>query len=160
MTAQPARQEEVRCSCTALRKATRRVSQIYDADLASVGLKTTQRAILAHIKRAQPLTVGALAEALVMDSGGLAHSLKPLERDGYVETMINPADRRHRLISLTRRGAAKLAESDALWARTQAGFDRALGPERAAALADALRFLVSDDFTTALLPHGGTEVQS
>ena len=42
-----------RCSCTALRKATGRVSQLYDAALASSGLKTTQRAILAQIDRAK-----------------------------------------------------------------------------------------------------------
>jgi len=36
------------CSCTALRKATRRVSQLYDAALEPCGLRTTQRAILAR----------------------------------------------------------------------------------------------------------------
>ena len=50
---------ESRCSCTALRKATRRISQLYDAALAPSGLKTTQRAILAQISRSQPTTVGA-----------------------------------------------------------------------------------------------------
>ena len=57
---------ESRCHCTALRKASRRISQLYDAALAPSGLKTTQRAILAEIARSQPTTIGALAEALVM----------------------------------------------------------------------------------------------
>jgi hypothetical protein len=35
--------------------------------LAPSGLKTTQRAILAEIGRSEPTTVGALADALVMD---------------------------------------------------------------------------------------------
>jgi hypothetical protein len=43
------------------------------------GLKTTQRAILAQIGRSEPTTVGELAGALVMDSGALAHTLKPLD---------------------------------------------------------------------------------
>ena len=38
-----------RCNCTALRKATRRISQLYDTALAPSGLKTTQRAILAQL---------------------------------------------------------------------------------------------------------------
>src|SRR5580700_9277973 len=88
-----------RCSCTTLRKATRRISLLYDAALAPSGLKTTQRAILAQIGRSEPATVGELAEALVMDSGGLAHTLKPLERDGFVAVAIGPNDRRNRLIS-------------------------------------------------------------
>ncbi len=33
------------CNCTALRKASRRISQLYDTALAPSGLKTTQRAI-------------------------------------------------------------------------------------------------------------------
>jgi hypothetical protein len=58
-----------RCSCTALRKASRRISQLYDAALAPSGLKTTQRAILAQISRCESTKVGGLAEALVMDAG-------------------------------------------------------------------------------------------
>jgi DNA-binding MarR family transcriptional regulator len=140
---------ESRCSCTALRKATRRVSQLYDAALAQSGLKTTQRAILAQIRRSEPAAVGALAEALVMDSGALAHTLKPLERDGFVSITIDPDDRRNRLISLTSKGRAKLAETDALWARAQAGFEAAFGRAESNALRDAMQFLISDGFIAA-----------
>src|ERR1700744_324157 len=59
------------CSCTALRKASRRVSQLYDEALAPCGLRTTQRAILNNIKRAGTPSIGVLAEALVMDRGAL-----------------------------------------------------------------------------------------
>lgn len=143
-------QDRQPCSCTALRKATRRMSQFYDAALAPAGLKTTQRAILAQIKRSQPTTVGKLAEALVMDSGGLAHTLKPLERDGYIGTAVDPADRRNRLISLTPLGAAKLAETDALWAEAEAGFAAAMGPAKLAALQESLAFLISDAFAASI----------
>jgi DNA-binding MarR family transcriptional regulator len=138
---------ESRCSCTALRKATRRVSQLYDAALAPSGLKATQRAILAQISRFEPATVGTLAEALVMDSGALAHTLKPLERDGFVASEVDPDDRRNRMISLTRQGRAKLAETDALWARAQAGFDAAFGYAQSDALREAMKVLISDGFT-------------
>ena len=137
------------CNCTTLRKASRRISQLYDTALAPSGLKTTQRAILAQIKRSQPTTVGALAEALVMDSGALAHTLKPLERDGLVEVTIDPDDRRNRLIALTPTGRAKLAETDALWAKAQRGFEIAFGGTESEALREALQLLVSDRFVTA-----------
>lgn len=139
-----------RCSCTALRKASRRMSQFYDAALAPAGLKTTQRAILAQIDRFQPTTVGKLAETLVMDSGGLAHTLKPLERDGYIAIAPDLTDRRSRLISLTPRGSAKLVETEALWAEAEAGFKAALGPAKLASLREALETLVSDDFGAQL----------
>jgi DNA-binding MarR family transcriptional regulator len=135
-----------RCNCTTLRKASRRISQLYDTALAPSGLKTTQRAILAQISRSEPTAVGALAEALVMDSGALAHTLKPLERDGLVDVAIDPDDRRNRLITLTLRGRAKLAETDALWAKAQQGFEIAFGGAESEALREALRFLVSDNF--------------
>jgi DNA-binding MarR family transcriptional regulator len=141
--------EGSQCNCTALRKASRRVSQLYDMALAPSGLKTTQRAILSQIGRSEPTTVGALAEALVMDSGALAHTLKPLERDGFVDVDVDPADRRNRLITLTQRGRAKLAESEALWAKAQHGFEAGVGRADSEALRQALRLLISDDFAAA-----------
>ena len=138
-----------RCNCTALRKATRRVSQLYDTALAPSGLKTTQRAILAQLGRSEPATVGQLAAALVMDAGALAHTLKPLERDGLVAVTVDPDDRRNRLISLTRHGRGKLAETDALWAKAQAGFEAGFGRVKSDSLREALQFLVSDQFVSA-----------
>jgi DNA-binding MarR family transcriptional regulator len=137
-----------RCNCTALRKATRRISQLYDTALAPSGLKTTQRAILAQLGRSEPTTVGQLAEALVMDAGALAHTLKPLERDRLIAVAVDPDDRRSRMITLTRPGRAKLAESDALWAKAQAGFDAAFGRVESDALRQALQLLVSDRFNS------------
>jgi DNA-binding MarR family transcriptional regulator len=112
-------------------------------------VKTTQRAILAQIGRSEPVTVGALAEALVMDSGALAHTLKPLERDGLLAVAVDPADRRNRLISLTQQGRAKLAETDALWTKAQRCFEAAFGPAESESLREALRFLSSDGFAAA-----------
>lgn len=137
-----------RCNCTALRKATRRISQLYDTALAPSGLKTTQRAILAQIARSEPATVGRLAEALVMDAGALAHTLKPLERERLIAVAIDPSDRRNRMIKLTRLGRARLAESDALWAKAQTGFEAAFGRVELEVLRQALKLLVSDRFSS------------
>jgi DNA-binding MarR family transcriptional regulator len=140
--------EGSRCSCTALRKATRRISQLYDAALALSGLKITQRSILAQIRRSEPTSVGELAEALVMDSGALAHTLKPLERDRLLTIAVDPEDRRNRLITLTRQGRAKLAETDALWAKAQKGFETAFGRVESESLRQTLQLLVSDRFNS------------
>jgi len=141
--------EDSRCNCTALRKASRRISQLYDAALTHSGVKTTQRAILAQIGRSELATVGNLAEALVMDAGALAHTLKPLERDGFVTVTVDPDDRRNRLIALTRQGRRKLAETEVLWANAQRGFEAAVGRAKSESLREALRFLISDDFAAA-----------
>jgi DNA-binding MarR family transcriptional regulator len=134
------------CNCTSLRKASRRVSQLYDAILAPCGLRATQRAILNHISRAGTPSVGELAADLVLDRGALAHNLKPLERDGYVRQDVDPRDRRNRIISLTEKGRVKLRESDLLWARAQKKFDKAYGSADSATLRDALALIASDEF--------------
>jgi DNA-binding MarR family transcriptional regulator len=135
------------CNCTSLRKATRRISQLYDQALAPTGMKITQRAILAQIDRSEITHVGLLAEALVMDSGALAHTLKPLERGGLIAVEVDPADRRHRVIRLTEQGRAKLAETNALWAQAEKNFESAFGRSEAVALRTLLQTLISDDFT-------------
>ena len=140
------------CNCTALRKATRRVSQLYDSALEPCGLRSTQRTILSQIARSGTPPLGELAEALVMDRGALTHNLKPLQRDGLVKISVDPQDRRNRLVALTAQGRAKLAESDALWARAQRGFEAGFGATKSASLRKALEFLVSDSFVNAF--HG------
>lgn len=137
------------CNGTALRKATRRVSQLYDAVLAPSGLRSTQRSILIHIARASSPTMGELAAALILDRSALAHNIKPLERDGFVALTADGQDQRVRRVSLTEAGVAKLAETTRLWETAQDRFERAFGVEEARSLRAALSVIASDDFIEA-----------
>ena len=73
-------------SATAMRKATRRMTQLYDDALALAGLRSTQYAILDELRRQAdaPPTMRELAETLVLDRSALGHNLRPLERDGLI----------------------------------------------------------------------------
>jgi DNA-binding MarR family transcriptional regulator len=137
------------CNGAALRKATRRVSQLYDTVLAPCGLKVSQHSILVHIARAGSPSMTDLARAMVLDRSALAHNLKPLQRDGYVHMMRDPLDGRSRRVELTDTGRAKLAESRRLWKDAQNRFEAAYGVERAAALRHALADIFSDEFALA-----------
>jgi DNA-binding MarR family transcriptional regulator len=141
------------CHCTALRKASRRVSQLYDSALEPYGLRITQRAILSQIVRSGTPMIGELAEALVMDRGALAHNLKPLERDGLVDICADPKDRRNRLVALTAVGRKKLEETATAWKRAQDGFEKAFGAAKLPSLRKALESIVSDEFA-APFQHG------
>ncbi|WP_099900685.1 MarR family winged helix-turn-helix transcriptional regulator, partial [Methylobacterium frigidaeris] len=148
-----------RCSNAALRRATRSVGQLYDDALAPSGLRTTQYGLLGMIRRLGTPTMGELADAMVMDLSGLAHTLKPLTRDGYVSVVPDPQDRRARRIALTPSGAAKLAEATPLWRAAQNRFEAVFGPERAGLLRDLLHELALPDFRAAFgmldpPPHG------
>jgi DNA-binding MarR family transcriptional regulator len=153
MASQSQKQKSL-CNCTALRKATRRVSQLYDSALEPCGLRTTQRSILIHVARAgAPPALGELAGMLVMDRGALTHTLKPLERDGLVEIRIDPDDRRNRLVALTAAGRKRLEQSQQLWQKAQDGFEAAFGVAKSAALRQALELVVSEEFAAAFNGH-------
>jgi DNA-binding MarR family transcriptional regulator len=137
------------CNGAALRKATRRVTQLYDNVLAPCGLRVSQRSILLHIDRAGMPTMTELAHAMVLDRSALAHNLKPLERDGYVVQVRDQHDGRSRRVQLTAKGRAKLAEATRLWRLAQDRFEAAYGAERAAALRVALADIFSDEFAEA-----------
>src|ERR1700675_4391727 len=84
------------CNCLAIRQAARHVSQFYDQLFAPVGLRATQFAILSRLRRDGPMTINALAGALVLDRTTLGRNILPLERDGLIEIVASPADRRRR----------------------------------------------------------------
>jgi DNA-binding MarR family transcriptional regulator len=129
-----------RCHISAMKKAARRLSLMYDTLLTPAGLKSTQYGILAELnsRGAALPTVNELAEALVMDRSTLGQNLRPLERDGLVTLLTDPKDRRSRLIALTKQGIAKLNEARRYWKIAQDRFETAFGQEKAAELRSAL----------------------
>lgn len=137
--------EDSLCYCTTLRKASRRLTGLYDDVMAPAGLKSTQIAVLSHIRRLGSASVNALADSLVMDASGLTHTLKPLERDGFIRIQIDAKDRRGKLISLTPTGEKKLKETDLLWTRAQLTFEKLVG-ESAPELRESLKSLLTKEF--------------
>jgi DNA-binding MarR family transcriptional regulator len=134
------------CNCTAMRKASRRLSQIYDGALAPIGLKSTQYSILVQIERrsAEPPTLRELADALVMDRSTMGQNLRPLERDLLIELSTSDTDRRRRQVILTKQGRATLAEARALWRTAQARFERNFGLKASAHLREVLHHIATD----------------
>jgi len=126
------------CHATHLRKATRRITLLYDALLAPSGLRSTQRSILMQIARSQVTSLSELAAILVIDRSALAQNLKPLEREGWLSVTVDPADKRSRRVSLTQAGMNKLLETQPLWEQAQASFENGYGHEQALALRKAL----------------------
>jgi DNA-binding MarR family transcriptional regulator len=119
-----------------MRKASRRVSQMYDAALAPAGLKATQFAILSEIDRRadDPPTMHELADAMVLDRSTLGQNLRPLERDRLVAWKPSGADRRRKLVILTERGRAKRMQARSLWRTAQERFERTIGKAESASL--------------------------
>lgn len=115
------------CACLQLRKAARRVTQIYDRHLESHGLTITQFGLLAHLSVHDGIGVGALAEMLVMDPTTLSRTIRPLQRRGWVSLNPCAADKRARTLHVTRLGLAKLTDAHPGWLEAQALIGAALG---------------------------------
>lgn len=135
------------CTCLRLRKASRRVSQIYDQHLEPFGLTVTQYGVLAHLATFNGISIGELAEKLVMDPTTLTRNLRPLERQGLVAVKPDRRDRRARSLQLTACGRKVLERARSGWVRAQCHIERVIGdletPALNAALDRVLERLVS-----------------
>jgi DNA-binding MarR family transcriptional regulator len=109
------------CACYNLRRASRAVTQIFDAELDTVGLRATQFMLLAILAYPQdpPHTVTSLADAVVLEQSSLSRNLSVLERRGWVR-LAPGEDRRERIPLLTREGKNALARAYPAWKRAQA----------------------------------------
>jgi DNA-binding MarR family transcriptional regulator len=137
------------CNCQALRAAARHVSQFYDQSLAPSGLRTSQFTILAKLKHAGPLTINALAGDLVMDRTTLGRNILPLQRDGLIGVEASPADRRAKMLVLTKAGEQRVRAAAKLWYAAQARFDAVFGARRAADMRALVANVVASDFAAS-----------
>jgi DNA-binding MarR family transcriptional regulator len=126
------------CNCMALRRASRRISQMYDEALGASGLRAAQFAILAMLHAADGLNVNELAERMDLDRTTMGKNLRPLERDGLVAVTVSSKDRRSRIVALTAAGQATLSTALPLWVGVQERFERENGRRRSRELRETL----------------------
>ena len=117
------------CVCANLRRATRAITNLYDAALASSGLKITQFSLLRAVGRNEPVAITALAEEMALDRTTLARNLAPLQRDQLVE-LTPGSDQRVTEVRLTKAGRDAIAKALPLWKKTQADVARLLSRGR------------------------------
>jgi DNA-binding MarR family transcriptional regulator len=134
---------EVHQSClgSALRQASRALTQHYDSAFAVAGIRSTQFSVLVALGHAPSVPLSRLAEALVMDRTTLTRNLGPLLRRGLVAES-GAKDQRVRSYALTARGQQVLARALPEWKAAQARILRALAKEDAEQLRRILRAVV------------------
>ena len=143
------------CTNTALRRAARRLGNLYDDALAPVGLKATQIGLLADIERlaaadeGRSPTLQDLATKLGLQISAVTHALRPLVRDGFIALLPDKDDRRAKRAALTADGVALLHRALHLWAAANRQVEEVLGSESANALRTLADYVSSDDFLRA-----------
>lgn len=116
------------CTCFRVRRAARRVTQLYDHYLAGAGLRITQFSLLSHLRAAGPLTMTELADRMSMDRTTLTRNLRPLQRQGFVAIAVGD-DRRRRELTLTAAGERAYKSGIGQWQKAQRAVFDELGPE-------------------------------
>ena len=92
--------------CFALYGAANRVTRLYRPMLDALGLTYPQYLAMLVLWETSPRTVGALGEALDLESSTLTPLLKRLETQGLVARTRDPRDERRVVVTLTEAGAA------------------------------------------------------
>jgi DNA-binding MarR family transcriptional regulator len=149
--------EILACTNTVLRRASRRLGNLYDDALAPSGLKATQLAVLSEIQRwatangGEAPTLQELAGKLAIQISALTHALRPLVRDGLIVLQPDEQDGRTKRAALTTAGEARFGEALEYWATVNQRVEAVLGPESAATLRALADLVASDEFLTAYI---------
>ena len=102
------------CTAAAVRRAARRVTQVFEDSLNPLGLTLPQYSVLANLLLADGASVTELAARLVVDRTTLTRNLGPLRRAGWIR--LEPgADGRSRAVRLTRDGRRLLEQAVPAW---------------------------------------------
>lgn len=126
--------------CFALYAASRAVTQAYQPFLAPLNLTYPQYLVMLVLWEADGLTVKAIGEKLLLDSGTLTPLLKRLETAGYISRQRSSLDERQVLIRLNDSGRNLRGQALAMRQQMQCRF---AGPlQQAGGLREALQGLL------------------
>ena len=126
-----------KCACVRARRASRALTDLYDAALRPVGLKITQFSVLRTLQRLGPVSISALAAEMALERSTLGRNLLLLKRDGLVR-LGDASDMREWSVELTSRAVRLLARALPLWEEAQAKVESRLGKKDVATLFDLL----------------------
>lgn len=120
------------CTCAKLRRLTRRITAVYDRELAAAGLRVTQFSLLAALRSdtgagSSGIGLTELAEHMDMDRSTLSRNLRPLIDRGWAELMAHAQDARVRVARLTPQGLAQWQAARPYWKRAQNEVNTTLG---------------------------------
>jgi DNA-binding MarR family transcriptional regulator len=126
-----------------MRRATRRVTAIYDEALAPVGVNVAQWALLRNLARSprRPVSIQELADSADLERSTASRNVRVLARLGLVRVGGSQDDRRVSAVELTDRAMSVLERGEPLWLRAQERVEELLGAREAGALRSLLHSL-------------------
>ncbi|MDB5588104.1 MAG: MarR family transcriptional regulator [Devosia sp.] len=125
------------CLCIAVRKASRRMTTVYDDALAPVGINLAQYSLLKKIRRMAPVSLTDLGAAMDLDRSTIGRNVKVLDRMGLTQA-ITGKDHREATVELSETGQGVLTTAIPLWERAQEQINTRLGADKVAQLEQLL----------------------
>jgi len=95
-------------------QAYRAFTRIVDAPLRDLGFAMGQLPVLVALKKRQALPQSELARIARVEQSSMAQLLNRMERDGLIERVPDPNDKRSRLISLTSAASRQMPKGKAI----------------------------------------------
>jgi len=121
------------CASFNFRRVSRAVTTLFDTAIQDSGLRSTQFAVLTAVAKTQPVSIGTIADLLVIDATTLTRSLNLMRKLGYL-TISPRGIKRQRFLNLTDEGEKALARAVPLWRKIQQSFVDRIGEDRWRAL--------------------------
>ncbi|HTN63286.1 MAG TPA: MarR family winged helix-turn-helix transcriptional regulator [Devosia sp.] len=128
------------CLCIAIRKASRRMTTLYDVELAPVGINLAQFSLLKTIRRLAPVSLSDLGRTTELDRSTIGRNVKVLERMGLAQAVAG-SDHREAAVELTPTGQGALHMALPLWEQAQRDIEARLGSAKTAQLEQLLAAL-------------------
>lgn len=149
--------DPLNCTHTALRQASRQLTQVYDEALAPSGLTSAQSLLVSRLHELGGAPGGtgpslqALAKRLAIQISALTHALRPLLRDGLIELHADPGDGRIKRAVLTEEGLRRTEQMYELWVAVNQRMDGVLGTGTAAELRALATRVASPEFLASMV---------
>src|SRR3954464_3828603 len=121
------------CVCFNLRRVARAVTQFYDAEMRRHGIRPTQGSILAALRAKDSWNMAELSDRLGMDRTTLVRNLRPLQRDGLVESVGGGRGNRGAL-AITTKSRKQIEKLAPAWKSAQSAVVKTLGEKRWSAI--------------------------
>jgi DNA-binding MarR family transcriptional regulator len=117
------------CPALRVRQASRVLAKLYDDELATFGLHSSQLPVLAAaaLFGDSGTTMSKLAQAVLMDRTTLTRSIPPLERAGLLRVARSPEDARTKVVVITRAGERMIESIFPVWERVLTRIKKSLG---------------------------------
>jgi DNA-binding MarR family transcriptional regulator len=117
------------CVCFNLRWVTRAVTQHYDAEMRRHGIRPTQGTILLSLSAKETWSMADLSEWLGLERTTLVRNLRPLQRDGLVQSVGGGHGNRVEL-AITAKGREQIEKLIPAWKAAQCAAVKTLGEKR------------------------------